>query len=461
MHTLRSRNDKSDKRRGTQTPRRSSLPPTFSSIHSNDHPSSPPSEAPAETVSIGIKNDRNDKPRRRTKKPRHSARPPTSSSIHGNDHPPPLLPAAAASETRGSPPTKSPVHPQQRSGSKDTAPSPRGAENARQRSAFLHSPDGYNHSKVLWTSPVATATHTLPSWLKDMSQSKSLPTCPFLSNLSQAIPKPFANAVVPPLPVIGDPINFLTFYELNAQLSSSPDDDLPHKSNARHFRNAYTSEFRTLAFNGDLELKFRSNPIITRLFGPNSRLIGQFLSSDWLSNETWQELAMFYRLDEYVGWFPKSLRDGDDVDNSNKFWADVWEAWWACCFSEREIWGDDVDDLVSCLRRLIELKYWTLVKKYSTNLGIDRESSIHHRMNIDQNEQVHTEEVWTTNADIRQCVGSVLKDKNKEFLGYLGILGSDILSYSEEIDIAISSALFYAKHGYKGIFSKDFSTKVI
>ena len=138
--------------------------------------------------SIGNKNNKKDKLHRtqtprRTQAPRHPALPPTSSSIDDNEHPPPPLPAAAAetaTETCGSPPTRSPVPPlHQQSGSEDTAPSPRGAENASQRSDFHHSPDGYNHSKVVWTSPVASATHKLPSWLKDMSQSKFLPSCPF------------------------------------------------------------------------------------------------------------------------------------------------------------------------------------------------------------------------------------------------------------------------------------------
>ena len=197
------------------------------------------------------------------------------------------------------------------------------------------------------------------------------------------------------------------------------------------------------------------------LFGPNSRMIEQFLSANWASNRTWQELAMFYRLDEYVGWFPKSLRDGDDVENRDKFWADIWEAWWACCFSEREIWGDDVDDLDSFLRRLIELKYWTLVKRYSTKLEFDQESSIHHHVNVDQSEQVHIDEVWTTHADIRQCLGPVLDDQTKDFLGYLGTLGPDISSYSQEWDVAVSIALFYSKHGCKGTFAKSFSTKIV
>src|SRR5438046_7327094 len=37
-----------------------------------------------------------------------------------------------------------------------------------------HPPDGYNHSKVAMTSPVASAMHELPSWV-NMSQSKILP----------------------------------------------------------------------------------------------------------------------------------------------------------------------------------------------------------------------------------------------------------------------------------------------
>src|SRR5208282_819653 len=53
-----------------------------------------------------------------------------------------------------------------------------------------HPPDGYDHSKVVMTSPVASATHQLPSWVKDMSQSKILPEHLFPSSI---FPSPYNN----------------------------------------------------------------------------------------------------------------------------------------------------------------------------------------------------------------------------------------------------------------------------
>ena len=50
-------------------------------------------------------------------------------------------------------------------------------------------PDGYNHSKVVMTSPVASATYTLPSWVKDISQSKILPQHVFRTSMLELLIK--------------------------------------------------------------------------------------------------------------------------------------------------------------------------------------------------------------------------------------------------------------------------------
>jgi hypothetical protein len=160
---------------------------------------------------------------------------------------------------------------------------------------------------------------------------------------------------------------------------------------------------------------------------------------------------MLYRLDEYVGWLPNSLRDGDDNKVRDKFWADIWEAWWACCFSEREIWGDDIDDLLSFLRRIIELKYWGLLERYSTDRHPNQEEeSIHHSVNVDEHEKVNIREVWSNDDNICEWLRPAVAAKEKEFLGYLATLGSDISIYDEDPEVAISTALLYSKYGHKG-----------
>ena len=392
--------------------------------------------------------------------PNPSLPPPSSTSIADNVSP--LSPSAAGTtQPCAFSPTTPLVPPLQQNDSENTAESPRDVENAIQHSTHPPPPPpppppvGYNHSKVIMTSPVACATYKLLSWLQDMSQSKTLITFPFSKS---AFPQTIIANVVPRLPVVGDPVSLLNFYELNTQLSSSSSfssssDDLSQNPNSRHFRDVYIPEFRTLAFDGDLALKFHSNSIILEVFG-DCRMIEQRVCDDWLSNATWNELAMLYRLDEYVGWFPKSLRGGGHSGDRDKFWADIWEAWWACCFSEREIWGDNIDDLISFLRRIIELKYWGLVERYSTcKQPYQEESSIHRPVSDGENEQVPVREVQRGDNDICEWLGPASPKQKNEFLGYLATIPFDISIYSEDREIAVSIALLYSKYGYRDTVS--------
>jgi hypothetical protein len=93
--------------------------------------------------------------------------------------------------------------------------------------------------------------------------------------------------IVPPLPIVGDPLNFLNFYELKMQLSSSSNDDDLENHNLLSFRHPYTSEFRMLAFTGDRELEFHASSIILEVFGPDSRIMAQCVYQDFASNTTW------------------------------------------------------------------------------------------------------------------------------------------------------------------------------
>jgi hypothetical protein len=253
---------------------------------------------------------------------------------------------------------------------------------------------------------------------------------------------------VPPLPVIGDPGLFLDFYELKAPIPRRK--GRQRNPNHYRFRKAYSTEFRSLAFEGDLALAFFSKSILRDPFESENRMMS-CIFSDWTSNKTWQELAMFYRLDEYVGWFPKSLREGGDSKNRDKFWADIWEAWWACLFSEREMWGDGVDDLISFLRRIIELKYWRLLETYSSILQIQMEESTIYHINIDEDD---IREVRREDVDICEWLGPDLANNKTEFLGYLVPIGSDSSVYCEERQVAIQIAEFCSKHRCKGNFLK-------
>lgn len=91
----------------------------------------------------------------------------------------PLPPSARKSQSSSFSPITSSVPPLQQEGTENSAASPRVVDNAIQHSIYPHPLDGYNHSRVVMTSPVASATHKLPSWLKDVSQSKILKTSNF------------------------------------------------------------------------------------------------------------------------------------------------------------------------------------------------------------------------------------------------------------------------------------------
>lgn len=205
--------------------------------------------------------------------------------------------------------------------------------------------------------------------------------------------------------------------------------------------------------------------------GPKNRTLHQHVDANWNSNETWKELAMLYRLDEYVGWLPKTLRSGnidDDVKKKaelsrDKFWADIWEAWWACCFWERELWGDDIEDLLSCLRRIMELKYRGLVQGFSTrrimdgpsNKNTDRRSTMSVVDVRSEQGIVDVKEIRRGDDAICEWLGTALPGKEKDFLGYLANLneelGGPISIFAFDKDVAVSTALAYAKFGYKSI----------
>ena len=131
------------------------------------------------------------------------------------------------------------------------------------------------------------------------------------------------------------------------------------------------------------------------------------------------------------------------MKNADKFWGDVWKAWWGCCFWEREVWGDDIHDLLSCLRKIMALKYRGLVQRYSTNRPVIRGSFKHERMNVFNERAVR--EVWRTDTAICEWLGP-LRDKNGDsVLGYLAPSGFDDTIFEAKKSKAVSITVTYAK----------------
>src|SRR5947207_13752444 len=94
------------------------------------------------------------------------------------------------------------------------------------------------------------------------------------------------------------------------------------------------------------------------------------------------------------------------------------------------------------------------MEKYSINRRVDQGVWIDHNVNIDDVQQVPVRKVWLKDHDICRWLEPARNNKKRDFLGYLAIIGLHITVFSLNQNVAVSTALFYSKHGYKGIFTK-------
>lgn len=236
----------------------------------------------------------------------------------------------------------------------------------------------------------------------------------------------------------------------------------------------YSSEFMIMARRGDIKLAMHSDSVAWELFGRDNRGLTQLILDDWKSNDTWMELALSYKFEQYIIWIPKSVKEsihkGEMGKNkkTDKFWADLWEAWWAGVFLEREMWGDDIDDLMSVLRRLMFLKYRQLAEHYSTACFLDRNQS--NIPFIATDDQVLVTDIHAKDERIKKYLGKTSSLYTNDLIpyGYLATLpipvdlipdsnvspGTDshnISVFSMKRDIAISKTLAYAREGYTGM----------
>lgn len=227
----------------------------------------------------------------------------------------------------------------------------------------------------------------------------------------------------------------LTFYELK------------RPPRFRDYHHPYSTEFRSLVYEGDRKLLSYSHSILLELFGRINYQLYRFVHIHWSSDETIQELSILYRLNQYVGWSPTPLRT-IITKKGNNFWVDIWKVWWASCFREREIWGDDIEDLLSCLRRIITSKYRGLVQQFTTNYRLIQGDSSNETSVVAIK---HANEGIVLRGDDVICkwIGQS-PDRKATVLGYLSPIGIDIPIYAVEQGKAASAALVYAKRGFKG-----------
>lgn len=140
------------------------------------------------------------------------------------------------------------------------------------------------------------------------------------------------------------------------------------------------------------------------------------------------------------------------MEKISKYWGEIWKAWWAACFWERELWGNDIEDLLSCLRKLMALKYDGLVKKYSTNTPVIRVGSrIHDRAKRVPREDVDVEEASRRDAATSEWLGPFKDKDDKGIFGYLATtIEHNVPFYADKRDKAVSIAVAYTNRNFKG-----------
>jgi hypothetical protein len=143
-------------------------------------------------------------------------------------------------------------------------------------------------------------------------------------------------------------------------------------------------------------------------------------------------LAVSYRLDRYVGWAPRDYvsllsNEGDSLSvilreystkkpkGELKYWADIWEAWWACIMIERELWNEDTKDIETILRILISKKYHNLLQ-FSTHIYTVKTEDPRFEINT---KCIEITEILRSDPIVEELTGPAEDNTKSLVLGYL------------------------------------------
>jgi len=159
---------------------------------------------------------------------------------------------------------------------------------------------------------------------------------------------------VPPLPKLSDPELFIRIHDsLRSDLPRQAPDSLLYS----HFKKFIRPQFAQLAKRGDALLEVKCQEIIYEIFGTSNGKLVNLILDETTSNDTWRHFAIAYHLDRYVAAEQRNKQ-------TDKFWADIWEAYWGALFLERQLWNEDDTDLVRCLRVLVHLRHDVLIREF-------------------------------------------------------------------------------------------------
>jgi len=272
--------------------------------------------------------------------------------------------------------------------------------------SFEQGPDGYRHLPQRLPPLIID----LPSWL-----TSSL--CMHTSFLRSFL------ITVPPLPIVSDPMLFLAIFENNLE----PDDRAPIRKNS-------TLEMRRLQYLGDSKLREICDPIFYRQTGRNY-VFASSMSMEWQTNANFRFLSAAYQLHQYTGWHPEKL--GDPGRDKEKFWADVWEAWWGAAWLERDLWSEGFEDLQSIQHHLIYLCRKRVFDTYSLDYIFD--SSINHENKevLEENPDIDIKEVMPSDSDVRMYLEGV---QGTSTIGFLAKIPASKMTASQRTPCSVFAA---------------------
>jgi hypothetical protein len=158
--------------------------------------------------------------------------------------------------------------------------------------------------------------------------------------------------VVPCLPVVWDPALFLAIYNWKSE-----------SADGKELRTDETVEFRLLALSGDKWLDIFSFGAISAFLGKPHRMASHCLEF-FKSNEHWFDLANLYQLHRFVAIEPKNR---NARYHTERFFADLCEAWWGALCLERDLWGENKDDFYAIISCIVYMRYTAVIDSFSTD----------------------------------------------------------------------------------------------
>jgi hypothetical protein len=211
--------------------------------------------------------------------------------------------------------------------------------------------------------------------------------------------------------------------------------------------------FGELSKRGDTILKGICEEVVYEYFGRSSPKVITAILDQITSNDTWRHFAIVYEMDQYLVGEQRSKAD-------DKFWGDMWEAWWAALFLERQSWNDHDEDLVSCLRVLFYFRTNPFypdfgVDPFVPDFGVDLYFTSERAQNLAlvlSKDHIETVVVGSDHPSLP------ISDKDVKQLGYLAKIKSTLPPYtdtsifSQREDDAISRLTLYCSVPWSTLF---------